>query len=164
MSNEITSINLDQHLARGGPAALIFAQLWEKLWQQSHIAPPLLELCRLTFARMHGDAPEMAAQNLLVTSDGKHSALKEAARQGRLLDDPGLPKGWSSVLLFAEYYWTDVQSLPDEVAQAVKLEFGEPAFVTLIEALGCIDGRIRTARCLRDMIAHQAKKVTAHVC
>lgn len=31
------------------------------------------------------------------------------------------------------------------------MHLGEPGLVFLIEALGCIDGRIRTARCLRDL-------------
>jgi len=35
----------------------------------------------------------------------------------------------------------------------VRDALGEPGLVFLIEALGCLDGRIRTARCLRDLAA-----------
>jgi hypothetical protein len=48
----------------------------------------------------------------------------------------------------------DAQSIGDEQADEVKAHFGEPGLVLLIEALGCIDGRIRTARCLRDIATH----------
>lgn len=160
MPGEVNSINLDQRLARGGPAAQSFAQLWQKLWQQQHIAPELLELCRLTFARMHGDTAEMAVANPLAEAA---PALRQAVLADRAIDDPALPAGWRSALLFAEYYWTDAQSIPDEVADDVKRDHGEPGLVLLIEALGCIDGRIRAARCLRDLSVYRATKEVAHV-
>lgn len=165
MPGEITSISLDSHLARGGAAAQSFARLWEHLWDQSHIASPLLDLCRLTFARMHGDAAEMAVPNPRVPYSDAETTLRQAVLEDRALGAPALPDGWRSVLLFAEYYWTDVQSIPDEIANEVKIQLGAPALVVLIEALGCIDGRIRTARCLRDLADHRlaAAKEAAHV-
>jgi len=163
MPEEATSINLDRYLARGGPAAQSFARLWQNLWAQQYIGPELLELCRLTFARLHGDKVEITAANPLVDSGGANAPARQAILEDRALDDLSLPAGWRAVLLFAEYYWTDAQSIPDEVADAVKDHHGEPGLVLLIEALGCIDGRIRTARCLRDLSDYRASKEVSHV-
>ena len=58
------------------------------------------------------------------------------------------------MLLFCECYGLDPQSIADEVADQAKEHLGEPGLVFLIEALGCLDARIRTARCLRDLAAH----------
>jgi hypothetical protein len=63
---------------------------------------------------------------------------------------PDFTDAEKAVLQFAEYYGLDPQGIPDEVAESVKAHLAEPGLVFLIEALGCIDGRIRTARCLRD--------------
>jgi hypothetical protein len=163
MSSQATSINLDQQLARGGPAAASFARLWERLWRQDYLPPELLELCRLTFARMHGDTIEMAASNPLADAKHADAALRQAVLNDTALDASALPAAWRPVLQFAEYYWVDAQSIPDEIADAVKSGFGEPGLVLLIEALGCIDGRIRAARCLRDLAAYRSQKEVAHV-
>ena len=48
----------------------------------------------------------------------------------------------------------DAQTIADEVAQEAKDHLGEPGLVFLIEALGCLDARIRAARCLRDLAAY----------
>src|SRR5690606_7514217 len=63
MTESPTSITLDPALARAGPAAESFARLWRGLWRQDHIPPELLELCRLTFARLHDAPDEIAAAN-----------------------------------------------------------------------------------------------------
>jgi hypothetical protein len=68
-----------------------------------------------------------------------------------------------AVLLFAECYGLDPQSIPDPVADEVKACLGEAGLVFLIEALGCIDGRIRTARCLRDLARFAPAREDAHV-
>ena len=57
------------------------------------------------------------------------------------------------MLLFTECYALDPQNIAEEVAQEAKDHLGEPGLVFLIEALGCLDARIRTARCLRDLAA-----------
>lgn len=158
-----TSINLDEHLACGGPAAHSFLLLWESLWHQEHIPPELLELCRLTFARLHQDQLEQSAVNPFVDGSGKDAYLREVISEGRAFDSGNIPSHWKSALLFAEYYWTDVQTIPDEIANEVKLNFGDPGFVLLIEALGCIDARIRAARCLRNLSAYSSMKEVSHV-
>ncbi|MGO9804437.1 MAG: hypothetical protein ACLPTL_13495, partial [Steroidobacteraceae bacterium] len=71
--------------------------------------------------------------------------------------------GEKALLLFAECYGLDPQSIPDELADEVKAFLGEPGLVFLIEALGCIDGRIRTARCLRDLARFAPAPQDAHV-
>jgi len=162
MPSQATSINLDQHLAKAGPAAASFARLWEALWQQDYLPPELLDLCRLTFARMHGDRIEMAVANPLVESTHADASLRQAVLADTALDAPALPSAWRPVLQFAEYYWVDAQSIPDAVADMVKGKMGEAGLVLLIEALGCIDGRIRAARCLRDLATHRSTKEVAH--
>ncbi|MBS0505642.1 MAG: hypothetical protein JSS55_17960 [Proteobacteria bacterium] len=147
----ISSITLDDALARGGPSAASFARLWRSLWDQPYLPNDLLELCRLTFARLHADKVEMESGNALAPGIASHQ--RQAVLADRALDDPALPDDWKSVLLFAEYYWIDTQSIPDDVADSVKAHHGEAGLVFLIEALGCLDGRIRTARCLRDLAA-----------
>ncbi len=163
MPDLATSITLDDYLARGGPSAASFARLWKSLWSQHYLPAGLLELCRLTFARLHQDNYEIAAGNPFAADVEHLQELRKSVLEDRALSDPSLPDDWKTVLLFSEYYWTDAQSIPDEVADGVKRHYGEPGMVFLIEALGCIDGRIRTARCLRDLATYRAEKEVAHV-
>lgn len=159
MAAMLTSITLDDHLAKAGPAAATFARLWAKLWQQPYIAADLMDLCRLTFARLHADPAEQGAAN--PQASGLTAPRRKAVLEGRAFDDPAFSAADRAVLMFAEYYWTDTQSIPDDAADEVKAHIGEAGLVFLIEALGCIDGRIRTARCLRDIAAQsglQAKE------
>jgi len=153
-----TSIDLDIHLASAGPAAESFAALWATLWRQNHVPADLLELCRLTLARLHKDAAEIAATNPHLAADRATAERRHSVLTDQALADPAFSDAEKAVLLFAEYYWVDAQSITDDVAEAVKTHFGEPGLVFLIEALGCIDGRIRAARCLRDLSAHVSPK------
>lgn len=162
MTDNLTSITLDPALASAGPAAESFARLWRSLWRQGHIPPELLDLCRLTFARLHDEAGEIAAANPLLDRP-LDPARRIAVIEGGALDSPAFTDAEKAVLSFAEYYWIDPQSITDEAADGVKAHFGEAGLVLLIEALGCIDGRIRTARCLRDIAAHAHQKEVAHV-
>jgi len=145
----INSLTLDSQLLRAGPAAETFAQLWKTLWQQSYVKPEELELCRLTFARLHADDDELAAPNPAVpVLDAKR---RQAVLAGKALESSEFTPGEKAILLVAEYYWLDPQSITDEAADDVKKYYGEPGLVFLIECLGIIDGRIRTARVLRDL-------------
>jgi hypothetical protein len=147
-------MNLDAHLAKAGPAADSFARLWHKLWHQDFLSAELLELCRLTLARLHSDAAEIAASNSFLSVSDAAAKRRQAVLAGRAHEDPAFSAAEKAVLQFAELYWMDAQSIGDEAADEVKGHFGEPGLVFLIEALGCIDGRIRTARCLRDIATH----------
>jgi hypothetical protein len=60
-------------------------------------------------------------------------------------------------------YGLDAQSITDELAASVSDHLGEAGLVFLIEALGCLDGRIRAARCLRDLSAAAAAPEGTHV-
>lgn len=162
MTESPTSITLDPALAKAGPAAESFARLWRGLWRQDHIPPELLELCRLTFARLHDAPDEIAAANPDLDQPPA-PARRTAVIEGGALDSPAFTDAEKAALTFAEYYWIDPQSITDEAADGVKAHFGEAGLVLLIEALGCIDGRIRTARCLRDIAAHAQVKEVAHV-
>lgn len=162
MTDSMTSLTLDATLARAGPAAESFARLWRSLWRQGHVPPELLELCRLTLARLHDDPAEIAVANGLLDLPPA-AARRAAVVEGRALDDPAFSDAEKAALIFAEYYWIDPQSITDDVAGDVKTHFGEAGLVFLIEALGCIDGRIRTARCLRDIAVHAPEREVAHV-
>lgn len=146
-----TSLDLDRHLARAGSAAASFARLWQALWVQPYITPALLEMCRLTLARLHQDERELAAENPHVEPGTLTSERLRVVLAGGTSKSPLFSGAEKAVLAFTESYGLDPQSLPDELADAVKHHLGEPGLVFLIEALGCIDGRIRTARCLRDL-------------
>ena len=58
-----TSLNIDRSLALAGAPAASFARLWQSLWVQPYVTAALLELCRLTLARLHQDDLELAASN-----------------------------------------------------------------------------------------------------
>jgi hypothetical protein len=151
-----TSINLDEHLAPAGRAAQSFARLWDKLWQEGPLGAELLDLCRLTFARLHADPLETAALNPHLPRSGALESRRRAVLGGTAHTDPAFAGRERAVLEFAELYWLDARSITDEAADAVKAHYGEPGLVYLVEALGLLDGRIRTARCLRDLSAHPA--------
>jgi hypothetical protein len=145
------SVNLDRTLASAGSAAASFARLWQALWVQPHVTPSLLEMCRLTLARLHRDEQELAAINPHLEPGELPSARRATVTAGGVHAASDFTECEKSVLEFAESYGLDPQSIPDETANAVKAQLGEAGLVFLIEALGCIDGRIRAARCLRDL-------------
>ena len=146
-----TSLDLDRALAPAGAAAASFARLWQSLWVAPYVAPPLLELCRLTLARLHRDPAELEARNPHVDAGTLTATRRAAVVEGTVHREEGFSAMDRAVLQFAECYGLDAQRIPDETADAVKAHLGEAGLVFLIEALGCLDGRIRTARCLRDL-------------
>jgi hypothetical protein len=145
------SLDLDRTLAIAGSSAASFARLWQALWVQPHVAPLLLEMCRLTLARLHRDEAELAAANPHLEPGALPAARRATVIAGQAHAAADFSAAEKAVLQFAESYGLDAQSIPDETADAVKAQLGEAGLVFLIEALGCIDGRIRAARCLRDL-------------
>ena len=145
-----TSLDLDRTLAIAGSPAASFARLWQSLWVQPYVSPALLELCRLTLARLHRDADELAASNPHVEPSALSAGRKAVVIAGNAHRAAEFSATEKAVLDFTECYALDPQSIPDDTAEEVKTRLGEPGLVFLIEALGCIDGRIRAARCLRD--------------
>jgi hypothetical protein len=159
--DSLNSLNLDRTLAVAGSAAASFARLWQALWVQPYVAPPLLEMCRLTLARLHRDELELAAANPHLEPGALPAARRATVIAGKAHAAADFSITEKSVLQFAECYGLDAQSIPDDTADAVKSQLGEAGLVLLIEALGCIDGRIRSARCLRDL-QRLARAVGSH--
>ena len=152
-STSPTSLDLDRALAIAAAPAASFARLWQGLWVQPYVSAATLELCRLALARLHRDELEMSATNPHVEPGTLAAAAREAVLRGTLRSS-ALAPAEQAILEFTECYALDAQSIPDEVADAVKGHLGEAGLVFLIEALGCLDGRIRAARCLRDLARH----------
>ena len=150
-SGEPTSLTLDRQLAAAGGAAASFARLWESLWAQPYVGTELLEMCRLTLARLHQDELELRTINPRPGAAAPSAARRASLLAGEVFRSPLFSAVEKSVLLFCECYGLDPQSIADEVAEQTKAHLGEAGLVFLIEALGVIDGRIRTARCLRDL-------------
>lgn len=148
-----TSLDLDLQLALAGAPAASFARLSARLWQQPYLSAELLELCRLTLARLHQDELEIAAINPHLAHGAPGAQRRAAVLAGATYQSPAFSPGEKAVLLFTECYALDAQSIADEVAQQAKDHLGEPGLVFLIEALGCLDARIRAARCLRGLAA-----------
>lgn len=149
-----TSLDLDLKLALAGSPAVSFARLSASLWAQPYLTADLLELCRLTLARLHRDEIEIAAVNPRAPHGQPGAQRRAAVLAGATYKSPAFSPGEKAVLLFTECYALDPQSIADEVAREAKDHLGEPGLVFLIEALGCLDARIRAARCLRDMAAY----------
>jgi hypothetical protein len=152
MTPAITSLTLDAQLAPAGGAAASFARLWQSLWAQPYLEAELLEMCRLTLARLHQDGVELAAGNSRVAAGAPAAARRELLLAGRT-DSAAFSPREQAVLAFAERYGLDPQSLTDELAAEVTRHLGEAGLVFLIEALGLLDARIRSARCLRDLVS-----------
>ena len=150
-SGEPTSLTLDRHLAAAGGAAASFARLWEGVWVQPYVSAELLEMCRLTLARLHQNELELRTINPRLGAAALSPERRARLLAGEAFRSPLFSAAEKSVLLFCECYGLDPQSIADEVADQTKAYLGEAALVFLIEALGLIDGRIRTARCLRDL-------------
>lgn len=148
-----TSLDLDHNLALAGGPATSFARLSASVWAQPYVSAELLELCRLTLARLHRDETEIAAVNPRVAPRQSGAQRRTAVLAGTTHSNAAFSVAEKAVLLFCECYALDAQSIADEVAQAAKDHLGEPGLVFLIEALGLLDARIRAARCLRGMAA-----------
>ena len=143
-----TSLTLDERLRPAGSSAAAFEAFTTAVWTQPRIPAPLLELCRLLIARMHRADAERAAGKLPVDADKKAAVLG-----GDWSDETLFGAGERAVLDLAELYAIEPGSITDEAAAAVVTEYGDGGLVTLIEALGVIDGRIRLALLFNAMEA-----------
>jgi hypothetical protein len=143
-----TSITLDGAVTSAGNAARAFESMWQALWSQDRIPPPLLELCRLRLAQMHRAAAELEARNpgVPVSAERRDSVLR-----GHYPADAQFSPGEVAVLSLAEVYAQDPAAITDEMASAVKRIYGDEGLIVLIEALGFIDGRIRMARLMNAL-------------
>jgi hypothetical protein len=148
------SLDLDLQLAIAGGPAASFARLSASLWQQPYVTTEMLELCRLTLARLHRDEIEIAALNPRLGQHQLAAPRRAAVLAGDTYRSTQFTAADKAVLQFTECYALDAQSIADEVAREAKDHLGEAGLVFLIEALGCLDARIRAARCLRDLATH----------
>jgi len=139
----VTSLTLDRHLGPAGPISGLFQELANKFFDQSHIPADLMELVRLDLAYMHRAPGEMAVRR--PEGKGLPKGKIDAVLAGNWHRDPQFSEPEKAVLNFAEYYFVDPETIPDEAAFAVKQHFGDSGLVCLIEALGFIDARIRLA-------------------
>ena len=144
MSTEpVTSLSLDKQLVAAGPISGLFQELADKFFDQTHIPADLMELVRLDLAYMHRAETETAVRR--PEGRGLPKGKIDAVVAGNWHRDPQFSDAEKSVLNFAEYYFVDPETIPDEAAFAVKQHFGDSGLVCLIEALGFIDARIRLA-------------------
>ncbi|WP_157215490.1 carboxymuconolactone decarboxylase family protein [Flavisphingomonas formosensis] len=135
-----TSLTLDERLRPAGKTAAAFEAFTQAVWTQPRIPAPLLELCRLLIARMHQADGERSAGKVPVDA-----AKKAAVLAGDWSDAALFTAGERAALDLAELYAIEPDTITDDAAAAVISHFGDAGLVTLIEALGVIDGRIRLA-------------------
>jgi len=140
-AQSVTSLSLD--LAAAGPISGLFDELAGKFFDQPHSPAALMELVRLDLAYMHRAEAEMAARH--PAGKGLPKVKIAAVVAGSWHRDPQFSAAEKAVLNFAEYYYVDPESIPDEAAFAVVGNFGDSGLVCLVEALGFIDARIRLA-------------------
>ena len=139
----VTSFDLDRNLAVAGPISGQFRDLAQKFWDQPHIPADLIELVRLDLAQMHRAEGETKLRH--PKAAGLSEAKVKAVLDANWHRDPQFSASEKAVLNFAEYYFVDPESIPDDAAAAVVTHFSDSGLVCLVEALGFIDSRIRLA-------------------
>lgn len=152
-AHPLDSRSLTAALARsGGELARRHEALWKAIWQQGCVPGPILELCRLRLARLHGAAREFEASPPPGPPAGVDAGKIAGVLAGRWIREPCFSPAERAALEFAEIYGQDPQAITDELADEVKTHFGEAGLVALIEALGVIDGRIRLGMMLGALL------------
>lgn len=151
---QANSMTLDGHLASVGPAAASFAEVWKMFWTQSSVPLAYFELARLTFARLHADAIEAELINPFIAADAVSAERRALVLAGKADASAAFTDIEKALMLYAEYFWLDVANIPAEARAPVRAALGESGHMIFCEALGLLDGRMRTARCLRDLSTH----------
>jgi len=131
--------------------ARAFDALWDAAWTQPHVSASVLELCRLRIAQMHGATAELAVRNPHAQRAGLDDAKVHALLTTRSAAGKHFTDGERAALELAELHAMDPAAITDEIADEVKVHFGEKGLVALIEALGFIDARIRVSRMLPQL-------------
>ncbi|MDX1736193.1 MAG: hypothetical protein R3228_17585 [Halioglobus sp.] len=121
-----------------------FARLYDALYSQQHLPREVVELCRLRLAQLHGGADEGTGQTITIDAE------RRAALSGWPSDER-FSSGEKACLGFAEVYAMDAGALTDDQAEAVRAEYGDAGLVTLIEALGVLDGLRRVSLLWSDV-------------
>jgi len=130
-----------------------FEALWAAVWSQPHIPAPVLELCRLQLAKMHRHGSDQMVRHPVAQRAGFDERKAQAVLAGGV--DPAAPfsAAEQAVLAFTEQYAMDPGSITDALADDVKRHYGDTGLVTLIEATGFMDSRLRLASLLTQMLA-----------
>jgi alkylhydroperoxidase family enzyme len=113
-----------------------FDALYESLWNQSHIPPPVLEICRLRLAQLHRAPTEIQHCESELSTHRRDNLTRWAT-------DGSFSSAERVCLAFTEVYAMDANELTDEQAEAVKVHYGDSGLVLLVEALGILDGMTR---------------------
>lgn len=158
-SGQLDSDKLTAVLRRaGGELARRYEVLWQAVWGQAHVPAPVLELCRLRLAHLHGAGNEFAASPPSGARDGLEPDQIASLLTGNWAGDARFSPAARAALELAEVYAQDPQAITDELADAVKAQLGEAGLVALIEALGVIDGRIRLGMMLGPLLATEVHR------
>jgi alkylhydroperoxidase family enzyme len=144
-TKSLDTATLAHALVPAGAIAEAYELLWNLVWNQPHVPASVLELCRLRIAQMHEAARELTIRH---AAAGLDEAKVAALLSGRSSAGGPFSAAERAALEFAELHVMDPAAITDKLADEVKAHFGETGLVTLIEALGFIDGRIRLARIL----------------
>ena len=128
-----------------------FADFDNSFWQQQHLPPAVLELCRLRVAQLHQHNSELEPVPFEITK-AKKDNLTQWASAG-IYDDAE-----QACIGFTEVYCMDVAAISDSDADAVKAHFGEAGLVALVQALGLFYATTRTA-----MLNQSLNEATANV-
>lgn len=142
----LTTRNLSKALTEGGTLLHAYESVWETLWNQPYIPITTMELCRLRLAQLHDFQAEVAVRYALVGDAKIRSVL-----DGHYVGNAEFTDAELAALDLTEVYAQDPSAITDGMADRIKLHFGEPGLVCLIEALGFIDGRIRLAMMFNAM-------------
>ncbi|GAB5450230.1 MAG: hypothetical protein Hals2KO_05580 [Halioglobus sp.] len=121
-----------------------FEGLVSALLSQQHLPAPVLELCRLRLAQLHG-VPASVAELGIAVAPAQRENLADWHRHS------AFDARDRACLAFTEVYAADAQAITDALADAVKAQCGDAGLVALIEALGLLDGLLRTERLWRGI-------------
>jgi len=95
-----------------------------------------VELCRLRLAQLHRCEAEWQRREIAV-----EERKRESLHQWNT--DEQLTPAQRACIAFTEVYAMDASAITDELADAVKLHYGDSGLVALIQALGIFDGLTR---------------------
>jgi alkylhydroperoxidase family enzyme len=113
-----------------------FDPLYRTLWRLPQIPAPVLELCRLRLAQLHGSVSEWQREEVPLSA-GQRDQLRNWPQASEFSEAE------RACLEFAEIYTMDPGEISDAHADAVKAHYGDDGLVALVEALGLFFGLTR---------------------
>ena len=88
----VDSDSLSRALGAGGELAQRFNEVWEQLWQQDHVPPRILEMCRLRLATLLGAEAEMIQACLPSAQPALQSTVLQEMRSSCARTQPARPE------------------------------------------------------------------------